>query len=70
MEHKIPTREQAYDLLAKYNKNDSLIMHALSVEAVMLHFADILGELEKQKYYRTNYTLQQRTTSDQIMTKL
>jgi len=45
-----PTREQAYDLLAKYNKNESLITHALTVEAVMLHFADILGELEKEKW--------------------
>ena len=45
-----PTREQAYDLLSKYNKNNSLITHALSVEAVMLHFADILGEPEKEKW--------------------
>ena len=50
MEQNIPTREQAYDLLSKYNKNGSLIMHALSVEAVMLHFADILGEPEKEKW--------------------
>ena len=50
MEQTILTREQAYDLLAKYNKNDSLIMHALAVEAVMLHFADILGEPEKEKW--------------------
>jgi putative nucleotidyltransferase with HDIG domain len=45
-----PTREQAYGLLTKYNKSDSLIMHALAVEAVMLHFADILGEPEKDKW--------------------
>ena len=50
MEQNIPTREQAYDLLTKYNKNGSLIIHALAVEAVMLHFADILGELEKEKW--------------------
>jgi len=50
VEQTIPTREQAYDLLAKYNKNDSLIVHALAVEAVMLHFADILGEPEKEKW--------------------
>ena len=50
MEQNIPTREQAYDLLSKYNKNGSLIIHALAVEAVMLHFADILGELEKEKW--------------------
>ena len=50
MEQNIPTREQAFDLLSKYNKNGSLIIHALSVEAVMLHFADILGESEKEKW--------------------
>ena len=50
VEHTIPTREQAYDLLSKYNKNNSLITHALSVEAVMLHFADILGEPEQEKW--------------------
>lgn len=50
MEQIMPTREQAYDLLSKYNKNDSLITHALAVEAVMLHFADILGEPEKEKW--------------------
>jgi len=50
MEQTIPNREEAYDLLTKYNKNGSLIMHALAVESVMLHFADILGELEKEKW--------------------
>ncbi|ODA40396.1 HDIG domain protein [Desulfosporosinus sp. BG] len=50
MEQMVPTREEAYDLLTKYNKNQSLIMHALAVEAVMLHFADILGEVEKEKW--------------------
>ena len=46
----MPSREQAYELLTKYNKNDALIKHALAVEAVMLHFADILGEPEKEKW--------------------
>ncbi|MCR4436794.1 MAG: HDIG domain-containing protein [Clostridiales bacterium] len=45
-----PTREQALELLTKYNKNDSLIKHALAVEAVMRHFADILGESEREKW--------------------
>ncbi|MFO7553583.1 MAG: HD domain-containing protein [Desulfobacterales bacterium] len=35
----IPTREQAYILLKKYNKNESLIKHALAVEGVMRYFA-------------------------------
>ncbi|HBV88810.1 HDIG domain-containing metalloprotein [Desulfosporosinus sp.] len=50
MEQNAPSREQAYDLLTKYNKNDSLITHALAVEAVMLHFANILDEPEKEKW--------------------
>jgi len=50
VEQNIPSREQAYDLLAKYNKSSSLIMHALTVEAVMLHFAEILGEPDKEKW--------------------
>jgi len=39
-----PTREDAFDLLKKYNKSESLINHALSVEAVMRHFAVKYGE--------------------------
>jgi predicted hydrolase (HD superfamily) len=42
MEKTIPDRQQAFELLTKYNKNESLIKHALTVEAVMLHFAEIL----------------------------
>ncbi len=33
------TREEAYELLTKYNKNDALIKHGLAVEAVMRYFA-------------------------------
>jgi Predicted hydrolase (HD superfamily) len=50
VEQSKPTREQAFDLLTKYNKNESLIKHAEAVEAVMLHFADILEEPEKEKW--------------------
>ena len=32
---KIPTRNEAFDLLKKYNRSDSLIKHALAVEGVM-----------------------------------
>lgn len=46
----IPTREDAYSLLLKYTKTDHLIKHALAVEAVMGHFANIYGEdVEKWK---------------------
>jgi predicted hydrolase (HD superfamily) len=40
----IPTREDALSLLKQYNQNKSLIKHALSVEAVMRHFAGIYDE--------------------------
>ena len=46
----VPNREQAYELLKKYNKSESLIKHAFTVEAVMLHFADILGEADRDKW--------------------
>ena len=39
-----PTREQAWNILLKYNHNQSLIKHALAVEAVMGHFATIYHE--------------------------
>lgn len=50
MEQTTHTRQQAYNLLTKYNKNSRLITHALAVEAVMLHFADILSEPDKEKW--------------------
>jgi putative nucleotidyltransferase with HDIG domain len=40
----IPTREDAMDLLKKYNQKEGLIRHALAVESVMGHFAAIFGE--------------------------
>jgi putative nucleotidyltransferase with HDIG domain len=39
-----PTRQQAFELLKEYTKTESLICHALSVEAVMRHFAQKYGE--------------------------
>ena len=43
-----PTREQAYELLTTYTKNESLVRHGLSVEAVMRHFARTFGEDEEK----------------------
>ena len=40
----IPTRKDALSLLMQYNKGESHIKHALSVEAVMRHFASINNE--------------------------
>lgn len=42
----IPTREDALALFKKYNENESLYRHALSVEAVMRRFAAEYGEDE------------------------
>ncbi len=47
---KKPTREEAFELLKKYNKNESLIRHALTVEGVMKHFAEILDEPDVEKW--------------------
>jgi putative nucleotidyltransferase with HDIG domain len=39
----IPTREEAFALLAEYTQNENLVKHALSVEAAMRHYAERLG---------------------------
>jgi len=46
----IPARSQALELLTEFNSNPSLIRHAVAVEAVMLHFAELLGEADKEKW--------------------
>jgi putative nucleotidyltransferase with HDIG domain len=48
MSSKVPTREEAYQLLTQYNKSDSLIKHALAVEGVMRYFARKRGEDEEK----------------------
>ena len=45
-----PTREEAYELLKRYVNEDSLIKHALTVEAVMGHFAEKFGEEDIEKW--------------------
>ena len=44
----IPSREQALSLFKKYNKSESLLKHALSVEAVMRYMARKSGEDEEK----------------------
>lgn len=44
MENKKITREDAMSLLKEFNSNEGLIKHALAVEAVMRHFANLKGE--------------------------
>jgi len=48
MNTSIPSREQAYELLARYNQNNGLIKHALAVEGVMRHMARKYGEDEEK----------------------
>jgi putative nucleotidyltransferase with HDIG domain len=48
MSSKVPTREEAYQLLTEYNKSDNLIKHALAVEGVMRYMARKLGEDEEK----------------------
>lgn len=43
----IPTRQDAWALLIKYNKKEGLIRHAISVEAVMAHFSRRFNEDEQ-----------------------
>jgi putative nucleotidyltransferase with HDIG domain len=45
-ESTVPTRDAAMALLRKYNKNESLIKHALAVEGVMRYMARKYGENE------------------------
>ena len=40
----IPTREQAIELVKKYNKEESHIHHAIAVENAMRHFAELYNE--------------------------
>ena len=49
MEH--ITREEAFTLLNKYNKNPYHIQHALTVEAVMKWYARELGYGEDEEYW-------------------
>ena len=48
MNSTIPTRQQAYALLTQYNKSESLIKHALAVEAVMRYLGRKRGEDEEK----------------------
>ena len=49
MSETIPTRQEAYELLKKYNNTERLTKHALAVEGVMRFFAEKYGE-DKEKW--------------------
>jgi putative nucleotidyltransferase with HDIG domain len=43
----LPSRDQAWDLLAEYTEKEGLRKHALAVEAAMRHYARLFGEDEE-----------------------
>ena len=45
-----PSREDAMNLFKKHNSSESLLRHALSVEATMKHFAEMFGEEDVEKW--------------------
>lgn len=44
------SRDDAWSLLCRYTKSDSLLKHALAVEGVMRHFTKLLGEKDIDKW--------------------
>jgi len=48
MDNHIPSREEAFELLCRHNTSESLIKHALAVEAVMRAMARKSGEDEEK----------------------
>jgi predicted hydrolase (HD superfamily) len=78
MNNKIPTRAEAFELLKEYNKSESLIKHALAVEAVMRHFANIYNDdpekwgiiglvhdLDYEKYPEQHCTMTRKILEDE-----
>ena len=49
METNVPTRKEAFELLKEYNQDESLIKHALAVEAVMRYLANKFGQ-DREKW--------------------
>lgn len=50
MTNRKPTREEALELFKEYNESESLLRHALSVEATMKHFAEKFNEADVEKW--------------------
>lgn len=47
----VPTRDESFALLQKYNEDSFLIRHGISVEAVMEYFASELGYTDEIDYW-------------------
>lgn len=48
---KVPTREEAWELLTEFNKDDFHLKHARVVEGVMKHFAKELGYEQDEEFW-------------------
>ena len=48
----IMKREEALELLKKYNKEDFHILHGKTLECVMGYFADLLGYGEEKDFWQ------------------
>ncbi len=48
MTEKVPSRQEAFELLKEFNQNDALIKHALAVEAVMRYCGRKRGKDEEK----------------------
>lgn len=46
----IVDRQKAWELLCRYTESEALRRHALAVEGVMRHFAELLGEADVDKW--------------------
>ncbi|MFW5640909.1 MAG: HDIG domain-containing metalloprotein [Thermodesulfobacteriota bacterium] len=65
-----PTRQDAYQLLTRYNESESLIKHALAVEGVMRYMAKKRGaDEEKWGIIGLNHDLDYEQFPDQHCTK-
>lgn len=45
-----PNRAEAWTILTQYNQNESLVKHALAVEAVMRHFAGLFAGADADQW--------------------
>lgn len=48
---KMLTREEAWELLCEYNREEFHLLHAKTVEGVMIYFADLLGHSAEREFW-------------------
>ena len=64
------TRDEAFTLLKKYNKDPFHIQHALTVEAVMKWYANELGYGEDAKYTPVPQTMRLHPSAKRSLSAL